>query len=184
MARRYYFVLNGGKEIGVHGAQADSSSGQVILVSGDGLSLPTREQLRQHFRRHLGAQLYDDSGVAAQGIAIYSLSDPRDIREVRYIGQTSAPRRRLVQHLNTAMLWMPDDKPWWVRFPKMRPLSEWIRELYRDELRLPVMVVTAWVPTISDARVAERAEIYASLERRLRLLNVESEILGRQLALL
>ena len=181
--RRYYFVLTVGKEIEVHGVRADSPSGQVSPVSGDGLSIP-REQLRQHFRRHLGAQLYDDSGVAAQGIAIYSLSDPRDIREVRYIGQTSAPRRRLLQHLNTAMLWMPDDTPWWVRFPKMRPLSEWIRELYRDELRLPVMVVTAWVPTVSAARVAERAEIFACLERRQQILNVESEILGRQLALL
>lgn len=149
-----------------------------------GFRLATREQLRKHFRGHVGVQLYDDSGVAAQGIAIYSLSDPRDIRAARYIGQTSAPRRRLLQHLNTAMLWMPDDKPWWVKSPKMRPLSEWIRELYRDELRLPVMVVTAWVPTILDARVAERAEIYACLERRLRLLNVESEILGRQLALI
>ena len=79
---------------------------------------------------------------------------------------------------------MPDDKPWWVKFPKMRPLSEWIRELYRDELRLPVMVITAWIPTVSAARVAERIQIYECLERRLRLLNVESEVLGRQLPLI
>ena len=57
-----------------------------------GFRLATREQLSRHFRRHVGAQLYDDSGVTAQGIAIYSLSDPRDIREVRYVGQTSAPQ--------------------------------------------------------------------------------------------
>jgi hypothetical protein len=79
---------------------------------------------------------------------------------------------------------MPDDKPWWVKFPKMRPLSEWIRELYRDELRLPVMVISAWMPTVSSARVAERSQIYECLEKRLRLLNVESEMLGRQLALI
>jgi hypothetical protein len=149
-----------------------------------GFRLATRVQLGKRFRSHVGVQLYDGSGVAAQGIAIYSLSDPRDIREARYVGQTSAPRRRFLQHLNTAMLWMPDDKPWWVKFPKMRPLSEWIRELYRDELRLPVMVISAWMPTVSSARVAERSQIYECLEKRLRLLNVESEMLGRQLALI
>ena len=149
-----------------------------------GFRLATKEQLGKQFRSHVGAQLYDDSGVAAQGVAIYYLSDPRDIRAVRYVGQTIGPRRRFLQHLNTAMLWMPDDKPWWIQSPKMRPLSEWIRELYRDEFRLPVMVVTAWMPTVSDARVAERAQIYECLEKRLRLLNVASEILGRQLALM
>jgi hypothetical protein len=149
-----------------------------------GFRLATKEQLGKQFRSHVGVQLYDDSGVTAQGIAIYSLSDPRDIRAVRYIGQTSAPRRRFLQHLNTAMLWMSDDKPWWVKFPKMRPLSEWIRELYRDELRLPVMVITAWMPTVSDARVAECTRIYECLEKRLRLLNVECEILGQQLPLI
>jgi hypothetical protein len=149
-----------------------------------GFRVATKEQLSKLFRSNVGVQLYDDSGVAPLGVAIYSLSGPRDIREVRYVGQTSTPRRRFLQHLNTAMLWMPDDKPWWVKYPKMRPLSEWIRELYRDELRLPVMVITAWLPTVSAARVAERSQIYECLEKRLWLLNVESEILGRQLALI
>jgi hypothetical protein len=172
------------------GDQADSEgrdSGQMTDFSNrddwpPGLGF--KEKLGELLHGHVGVQLYDDSGDAAQGIAIYSLSDPRDIREVRYVGRTSVPRRRFLQHLNTAMLWMPDDKPWWVKFPKMRPLSEWIRELYRDELRLPVMVVTAWVPTVSDARVVERGQIYECLAKRLRLLNVESEMLGRQLALI
>ena len=122
--------------------------------------LATRAELGRHFRSHVGAQLYDDSGLAPHGTAIYSLSDPRDIRQVRYVGQTSAPRRRFLQHLNTAMLWMPDDTPWWVKSPKLRLLSAWIRELYQDELRLPVMVVTAWVETASEARVAERSRIF------------------------
>lgn len=50
-------------------------------------------------RQRLGAQLYDDSGARAAGVAIYSLSDPRDLRAIRYVGQTAAPRRRLLQHL-------------------------------------------------------------------------------------
>jgi hypothetical protein len=146
--------------------------------------LQLKAQLGRHFRSHVGAQLYDDSGVAPRGKAIYSLSDARDIRQVRYVGQTSAPRRRFLQHLNTAMLWLPDDTPWWVKSPKLRPLSGWIRDLYRDERRLPVMVVSAWVESASEARVAERVRIYECLERRLQLLNVETQILGRQIPLL
>jgi hypothetical protein len=136
------------------------------------------------FRAHVCTQLYDDSGAAPRGTAVYTLSDPRDIRQVRYVGQSNAPKRRFLQHLNTARLWLPNETPWWVKSPKLRPLSEWIRELYQDELRLPVMVITAWVETASDARVAERAQICACLEKRLRLLNVETEILGRQIPLL
>ena len=146
--------------------------------------LATKAELGRHLRSHIGAQLYDDSGIAAGGTAIYSLSDPRDIRQVRYVGQTSAPRRRFLQHLNTARLWMPDETPWWVKSPRLRPLSAWVRRLYRDERRLPVMVITAWVETASQARVAERARIYQCLERQLQLLNVETQILGRQIPLL
>ncbi len=56
--------------------------------------------------------------------------------------------------------------------------------MYRDEQRLPVMVVTAWVETAAQARVAERARIIECLEGRLQLLNVETEILGRQIPLI
>jgi len=132
----------------------------------------------------VGAQLYDDSGLSPQGVAIYSLSDPRDIRQVRYVGQSSAPRRRLLQHLNTAMLWLPDEKPWWIKSARLRPLSGWIRQLYQDELRLPVMVITAWVETASQARVAERARIFECLASRLPLLNVETQFQGPQVPLL
>jgi hypothetical protein len=146
--------------------------------------LASRAELGRRFRAHVDAQLYDDSGCAALGTAIYSLSDPRDLRQVRYVGQSSAPRRRLLQHLNNAMLWMPDELPWWVRSPKLRPLSDWIRTLYQDELRLPVMVISTWVGTAAEARRAERARIYECLASRLPLLNVETEILGRQIPLL
>jgi hypothetical protein len=144
----------------------------------------TQAQLGRHIRRHVHTQFYDDSGVAPLGTAIYSLSDPRDIRQVRYVGQTNAPKRRFLQHLNTAKLWLPDEMPWWVKSLQLRPLYEWIRDIYRDERRLPVMVVTAWVETVSAARVAERTRICECLEKRLPLLNVEAEILGRQIPLL
>jgi hypothetical protein len=146
--------------------------------------LLVKTQLQRHFRSHIRAQLYDDSGVAPRAKAIYSLSDPREIRQVRYVGQTSSPGRRFLQHLNTARLWLPDDTPWWVKSPKLRPLSAWIRQMYRDEQRLPVMVVTAWVETAAQARVEERARIIECLEGRLQLLNVETEILGRQIPLI
>ncbi len=144
----------------------------------------SQSQVAQHIRVRVASQLFDESSVAPRGTAIYSLSDPRDVREIRYIGQTTAPRRRLLQHLSTARLWLPDEVPWWVPSPRLRPLYEWIRALHRDEGRLPVMVVSAWVETSRDARLAERNRIYECLERGFALLNSETEVLGRQIPLL
>jgi hypothetical protein len=144
----------------------------------------TKPQLARLLRNHVNAELFDESAGDGQGTAIYTLSDPRDIRRVCYVGQTSAPRRRFLQHLNTARLWMPDERPWWVKSPKLRPLYEWIRALYADEYRLPIMIVTAWTRTASEARAAERAYIYECLKQRLPLLNIEHEMLGRQIPLL
>jgi hypothetical protein len=131
-------------------------------------------------RRHIRAELHDDSGDSARAIAIYTLSDPRSIRDVRYVGQTQSPARRFAQHLNTARLWLPDELPWWVKSPKLRPLYTWIRQLYADDRRMPVMVVTAWAGTIGEARVLERTRIMERLESRHELLNVEGELLGKQ----
>lgn len=131
-------------------------------------------------RRHIRTEIYDDSGETAQGLAIYTLSDPRSIRDVRYVGQTRSPARRLAQHLNAARLWLSDEVPWWVKSPKLRPLYTWIRDLYADERRLPVMVVSAWTGSVAQARVLERARIMECLGSRQEILNVEREILGRQ----
>jgi hypothetical protein len=143
----------------------------------------SKAQLARHIRRHVGVELYDDSGVGPGKVAIYSLSDPRDIRCVRYVGQTALPARRFLQHLNTARLWLPEERPWWVKSPKLRPLYIWIRELYRDELRLPTMVISAWVNAVPDARLAERVRIFECLAMSLPLLNFETEVLGRQIPL-
>lgn len=143
----------------------------------------TKSRLAGYVRRHVAAELYDESGAPAEGTAIYSLSDPRDIRCIRYVGQTAHPRRRFSQHLNAARLWLPDERPWWIKSPTLRPLYEWIRELYRDELRLPTMVISAWAETTAAARLAERARIYECLANHLPLLNVETEVLGPQMPL-
>jgi hypothetical protein len=108
------------------------------------------------------------------------LSDPRDIRAVRYIGQTRAPGKRFSQHIHIARLWLPDDLPWWVKSPQLRPLYSWIRELYADERRLPVMLVSAWAPSAKAARLAERSRIIECLRDGHELFNVERELLGRQ----
>jgi hypothetical protein len=190
----------------------------------------TPAQLRRRYRQHTRDQLYDESGCAQLGWAIYTLSDPRDLREVRYVGQTNAPRRRFLQHLNHAQLWLPTpplsqgsdkglDGAWtrvreasrshallreydspsprecrdariarsdaeYYQQPKLRPLYTWIRMLYRDGNRLPVMVISAWLPSSVQARTAERAYIFDGLARQRPLLNFESEILGEQIALL
>jgi hypothetical protein len=144
----------------------------------------TRTQLARRLRQHVDRELYDDSRLAPAGIAIYSLADPRELLLSRYIGQTSSPRRRFLQHLSTARLWLPDERPWWVPQPKLRPLYDWIRELHADGERLPTMVIHSWVATAKAARLAERSRIFESLAKQMPLLNVESEILGDQLPLI
>ena len=143
----------------------------------------SKAQLARHIRKHVASQLYDESAQDAEGAAIYELADPRDIRRVRYVGQTSGPRRRFLQHLSAARLWLPVERPWWVKSPKLLPLYTWIRELYRDELRLPTMVITRWAETSAEARLAERHRIYECLAQQLPLLNIESQTLGRQIPL-
>ena len=126
---------------------------------------------RQELRRRLRLHLYDESGVAPEGTAIYSLADPRDVRESRYVGQTTQPHRRLIQHVRGAELWLGDEIPWWVKAPRLRPLYGWIRELYQQADRLPVMIVHAWVGAEHVQR-EERRRIRLCLERQLPLLNV------------
>jgi len=142
-------------------------------------------QLTRRIRSQLPWLLHDESGDVPGGFAIYTLSDPRDVREVRYVGQTRSPRRRFLQHVNTARLWLPDqdETAWWVKVPKLRPLYDWIRQLHREEERLPAMVVTRWVEDISEARSAERSHIQFCLGRQLALFNVEAEQAGGQLPL-
>jgi hypothetical protein len=118
------------------------------------------------------------------GTAVYTLSDPRDVRCPRYVGQTRNPRARFAQHVQTARLGLPDAVPWWVRSPKHRPLYTWIRELNRDGGRLPFMWVEEWVEPDADALVAERAAIMRWLARCATLLNAEALKLGAQLPLL
>jgi hypothetical protein len=149
-----------------------------------GRPMLTKPQLAHRIRQHVERELLDDSCALPLGTAIYSLSDPRDIRTTRYIGQTSNPRRRFLQHLTTARLWVPEECPWWVRSPRLRPLYDWLRELYREEYRLPTMVIHSWTATTQAARLAERARIYESLVKNLPVLNVEREMLRGQRPLL
>ena len=146
-------------------------------------SLRTKPEIARYVRARVPAHLYDEAREAAGNTAIYTLSDPRDVVAVRYVGQTLAPRRRFLQHLGAARLWLPDETPWWIRSPKYRPLYTWIRNLYKDEARLPVMVVRVRVDE-RRARAAERSLISKCLIGRCALLNVEAETDGPQLSLL
>lgn len=123
--------------------------------------------------------LVDNSGVDPDEVAIYTLSDPRDIRQVRYVGQTTDPRRRYLQHVNHAKLWLLDETAWWVKSPSLRPLYDWIRELYRDERRLPFMMVMGWTDKY-DALREERRHIHACLGAQLPLLNREKQYVERR----
>lgn len=155
---------------------------RVIGASLEGSS-PESAATARLVRARVASQLYDESGAEAYGTAIYTLSDPRELRAVRYVGQTRAPRRRWLQHVRTARLWIPDELPWWVLEPRHRPLYEWIRALFRDERRLPVMIVTAWHGEREQATLAERRSIQEHLRREVPLLNVELAELDSQIPL-
>ena len=132
----------------------------------------SKAQITRQVRSRLRHLLVDDSGTSATEVAIYTLSDPRDIRCVRYVGQTIDPHRRYLQHISQARLWLLAGTAWWIKSPKLRPLSEWVRELYQDEERFPAMVVVAWTDPY-DALRAERKHIHRCLDAQLLLLNRE-----------
>jgi hypothetical protein len=134
--------------------------------------------LQRELRRRLHLCLVDESGATPAGTAIYSLADPREARITRYVGQTAQPPRRLMQHLRTARVWLPDETPWWIAAPRLRPLYHWIRDLYGEEGRLPVMLVHAWVDA-RHAPLAERDHIRMCLERQLPLPNIVICQMGR-----
>jgi hypothetical protein len=144
----------------------------------------TKTELARRIRAAAASHVVDAAVGEGSAAAIYTLADPRELAAVRYVGQTRAPRRRFVQHLGAARLWMPDEIPWWIASPQLRPLYTWIRELHRDDFRLPVMVVTAWVERASDVRSAERVLIERCLRQGAALLNVEAERAGPQIPLL
>lgn len=145
---------------------------------------PTKAALARYVRAHARVNLFDESGVCAGRVAIYGLSDPRYIRDVRYVGQTCAPPSRFLQHLSAARLWLPDALPWWVKSPRLRPLYGWIRELYSNDGRLPVMVISAWTLSTKEARSAERTRIVECLRGGHDLFNIEKEFFGPDLLLL
>jgi hypothetical protein len=140
----------------------------------------TPRSLRLQIRRELSEHLYYEAPPQIGAIAIYTLSDPRDLTEIRYVGQSAAPERRYAQHVNNACPWLGDDTPWWIKAPKLRPLHEWVRQLHRDERRLPVMVVRQWCQDTEEARVAERTRIAEGLKGGIPLLNFEAELRVRQ----
>lgn len=136
-------------------------------------------------RSALASHIVDDSESAAdgEGYAIYFLADPRDVRAVRYVGQTRSPQRRYQQHLASARLWLPDAVPWWVKATELRALYTWMSALHSEDHRLPVMVVRDWQHSLRAARVAEREQIHALLAEGASLFNVEHERAREQLPL-
>jgi hypothetical protein len=148
-------------------------------VSSPGPAPETQVLIARRVRRELPFLLSEPPDGADGAIALYTLADPRDVRCVRYVGQTRAPRRRYLQHVRTARLWLTAETPWWVRLPRLRTLYVWIRELYADGRRLPFMLVTDWCALEAEARAQERQLITELQLRGLPLLNIEAERLRR-----
>jgi hypothetical protein len=132
-------------------------------------------QLSKSIRSRCAAHILEVSDSAPNEAAIYALADPRDIEQVRYIGQTRSPRARLLQHMAEARPSLPDESPWWVKSPHLRPLYTWIRELYAQEQRLPLMMLVAWT-SAPEARQEEGTYIREYLRNQIPLLNWETDV--------
>lgn len=139
--------------------------------------------LARTVRKRSRAHILDRSGSPQGEVAIYTLCDPRDVAAVRYVGQSASPRRRFMQHVTEARLWEPAEFPWWIKRESLRPLYTWIRELYAEESRLPLMSVVAWTST-GNARAEERTHILRCLVSEAALLNCEARDFREQLLLL
>jgi hypothetical protein len=137
-------------------------------------SCETQALIARRVRRELPFLISDDSPAGCGEFALYTLADPRDVRGVRYVGQTRAPRRRYLQHVRSARLWLAAERPWWIQLPRLRALYVWIRELYADERRLPFMLVREWCASEAEARARERGLITELAARGLPILNVEA----------
>jgi hypothetical protein len=151
-------------------------------MSSSELRAPPEYEARIAIARRLRVarvhNIVDQTQDAAGDVAIYALSDPRDAQAARYVGQTRNPASRFTQHVNMARLWLPDELPWWIGRPELRPLYTWIRELYAEGGRLPVMFVVGWT-TLQLARSDERRFIASYLKGGLPLLNFEAESRSR-----
>jgi hypothetical protein len=134
----------------------------------------SKSELLRAVRYRSASHIVDLSGTEPDECAIYTLSDPRELRNVRYVGQTRCPPRRYLQHLTAARLWLPDTLPWWIKRPELRPLYQWLRELYLDEARLPAMAVVGWSQA-DEALAEERNHICEQLRQQSLLLNREAK---------
>src|ERR1700758_15619 len=105
-------------------------------------AIVSRYSLRWRLRLHL----FDESGAAPQGTAIYSLADPRAVRVSRYIGQTAQPRRRLLQRERRLPMMVVHD---WVEAPQAHA-AERARILACLEQRLPLLNVAICQMSCAD----------------------------------
>jgi hypothetical protein len=137
-------------------------------------------EISRRVRSRIAAHTLVVTDTEPNEAAIYALADPRDLEQVRYIGQTRSPRSRFLQHMNEARLWLPDEVPWWVKSPQLRPLYHWIRQLYADEQRMPIMMIVAWTQA-ALARQEEGRHIREYLRHQIPLLNSETEVFHRKL---
>ncbi len=164
--------------------ERDYESADCPLVPTETSPIDAKLALARRIRRCRPHHIIDQTGVERRDVAIYALSDPREGEMVRYVGQTRDPQSRFSQHINAARPWLPGELPWWIKRPELRPLYTWIRSLYCDDGRLPIMFVVGWT-TAELARSDERRFIRAYLADGLPLLNCEAEIVrARQVPLL
>lgn len=147
--------------------------GQHSRVSEDTPVYERRLAVTRRMRRCRASQILEFADPSGGEVALYTLSDPRDFQQVRYVGQSRSPARRYAQHITAARPWLQSEVPWWIREPALRPLYAWISALYAEECRMPVMAIRAWIPA-ADALGQELRLIRSCLMQDMPLLNREA----------
>jgi hypothetical protein len=94
-------------------------------------------------------------------VFIYALCEPLT-SEVRYIGKSATPEKRLIHHLCAGPA----------------KIAAWVDQLAADGLR-PLLCILEVVPPGQDAAVRERLALGSHLTRGARLLNSEGTPNGR-----
>jgi hypothetical protein len=119
--------------------------------------LANRDQFLLRVRRQIDSHLVDWSGKRAGTFAVYGLTDAPDSDPIDYIDITVNPQRRLLQHWMAARLWQSQRSADRITSSTLRPLCHWIRDLYEQQQRLPVMVIYEWLPNLAAAEAAALA---------------------------
>lgn len=107
-----------------------------------------------NFTPQIDAHILDLSPKRSGAFAVYGLAEDGNRERVQYLDFTVNPQRRLLQHWMSPRLWLSRRAADRITSSTLQPLCHWIRALYEQKQRLPVMAIYEWLPSLSQAEAA------------------------------